>query len=117
MMTSLKGLNSAFTPKWTQPDNYQPSVQVPEFTTDQLNPAWAHAFDAAGASEPGGVKMNPGSLGLNALQTFTPSTATTGPTSQTSATSLGAALEPYDQWSTRTKAGIASKPPTGAPHA
>lgn len=61
-MLPIQGLNAAFRPKWQQPEGYQPSVQVPEFTTEQINPMWAPFLDALGASDPGGAKVG-GALG------------------------------------------------------
>jgi hypothetical protein len=69
-MLPLQGLNAAFAPRWQQPEGYQPTVQVPEFNTEQINPMWAKWLDMAGASEPGGLNLKQGSPlgGLKAAQ-------------------------------------------------
>lgn len=91
MLNPLQTLNSAFAPKWQQPQGYQPTVQVPEATLDQTNPIWARALDALGASNPGGIKMNPGTLG--AQQALQPQTM--NPVSQAPLQALKAA-QPAD---------------------
>lgn len=104
-MFSLRGLNSAFKPTWQMPRGYMPTVQVPEFSTDQLNPMWAQALDAYGASDPGGVRMNP-----STALPLSPDTPHQSPDIALQGLRASGHV-PYDEWYGQEKQKLAAKYP------